>query len=132
MSDKITAALRASSVPNKENEEALDESEASATEEVPRIVTTEEELEGFFIVRHILGDIIDKKRIDHRDTESYFGIVLDGNRNKWICRLHLDRAKKRVTLPTEDKGRITYDIDKVDDLYKYSAELRVAASRLLD
>lgn len=133
MSDKITAALRASSVPNKENEKALDESEVSATEEAPRIVTTEEELEGLFVVRHILNDIVDKERINHRDTESYFSIVLDNNRLKWICRLHLDGTRKRVTFPTEDKSRITHDIDKVDDLYKYRDELRaIASSKLSD
>lgn len=134
MSDKITSALRSSAATAEaEAEEEQDNSDTDSNEEAtPRIITTEEELEGLFIVRHILNDVVDKSRVNHRDTESYFGIILDDNRRKWICRLRLDGAKKRVTFPTEDKGQVHYDIDKVDDLYRHSGELKVIVSRLLD
>lgn len=132
MSDKITTALRASATPEEEDEVVPEDSAAATKEETtPRIVTTEEELEAYFIVRHILEEIVDRERIYHRDTESYFGIILDNNRLKWICRLRLDGAKKCVIFPTEDKSQIRHEIDRVDDLYKYRSELEAIASRIL-
>jgi len=132
MSDKITTALRASSTPEDEDETTPDEPEVATTAEAPRIVTTEEELESLFIVRHILEDIVDRGRIHHRDTMSYFGIVLDNNRLKWICRLQLDGAKKFIIFPTEEKELIRHEIEGVDDLYKFKDTLIKVASRYLD
>ena len=132
MSDKITSALRASATPDEEAESAPDDVAAATKEdETPRIVTTEEELEGFFIVRHILEQVVDRERICHRDTESYFGIVLDNNRTKWICRLRLDGARKFVILPAEDKSQIRHEIDRIDDLYKFRNELASVTSHIL-
>ena len=132
MSDKITTALRASAAATEEEvpskEEALLEQEE---ESAPRIVTTEEELEGLFIVRHILDPVVGKKRIYHRDTESYFGIILDNNRLKWICRLRLDGPRKCVIFPTEDKRQVRNEIETVYDLYEYKNHLEAIARRLL-
>lgn len=54
------------------------------------VITTEEELEGFRIVKAILREVIDVGRIKPKDTKSYFGILLDGNTWKNICRLHFN------------------------------------------
>ncbi len=130
MSDKITTALRASSVPDEP--EPPEESVAVAEEEeVPRIITTEEELEGYFIVRHILASIVAKERITHRDTVNYFGIILDDNRRNWICRLRLGESKKYVIFPDEEKGQIRYELERVDDLYKHREALETVVRRLL-
>lgn len=59
-----------------------------------KIVTTEEELEGFQIVKAILREKIPSARIAHRDTLSYFGILLDDNNRKPLCRLHFNTANK--------------------------------------
>lgn len=131
MSDKITSALRASAATEDADDETEDTEAATLEDASPRIVTTEEELEAFFIVRHILGQTVDKERIFHRDTESYFGIILDNNRLKWICRLRLDGVKKCVIFPTKDKNQIRYEIDGVDDLYKYRSDIEAVVLRLL-
>jgi hypothetical protein len=68
-----------------------------------RIVTTEEELEGFFIVKSILREVVDSNRIAHRDTLNYFGILLDDNRRKPIRRLHFNRPEKYVSIFGENK-----------------------------
>lgn len=34
---------------------------------------------GFFIVKVLLREIVPPERLIHKDTESYFGILLDGN-----------------------------------------------------
>jgi hypothetical protein len=67
-------------------------------------VTTEEELEGYYIVKSILRDKIDPSRIVHRDTISYMGILLDDNNRKPICRLLFNSDKaKYIVLFDKDK-----------------------------
>src|SRR6202000_1005398 len=55
-----------------------------------KILTTLEELEGYHIVRAVVRSVVDAKRIVQRDTQSYFGILLDDNNRKPICRLHFN------------------------------------------
>jgi hypothetical protein len=50
-------------------------------------VTTEEELEGYRIVRAIVCSEVPIARIVARDTKTYFGILLDDNNRKSIARL---------------------------------------------
>lgn len=65
-------------------------------EEKDRVVTTAEEIEGYTIVKAIVRSVVDVKRIAARDTQSYFGILLDDNNRKPIARLHFNRAQKYI------------------------------------
>ena len=49
------------------------------------VITPPEEIEGFFIVKSILSEIIDADRIAIRDRQSYCAILLDDNHNYPIC-----------------------------------------------
>ena len=92
------------------------------------IETTEEEREGFHIVRALLRDTVDVRRIVARDVQSYFGILLDDNNRKPICRLHFNGGKKYVMLFDTEKGERT-DIQTLDDLYPLADRLKAAATR---
>ena len=93
-------------------EDAGDEADALPSDESldneRRIVTTEEELEGFFIVKSILREVVDSDRIAYRDTLSYFGILLDDNNRKPICRLHFNRPQKYFSLFGADKKELYF------------------------
>lgn len=54
------------------------------------IITTPEEIEGFYIVRSILSEEIDSDRVAIRDRQSYCAILLDDNQNYTICRLYFN------------------------------------------
>ncbi|NJL53545.1 MAG: hypothetical protein HC930_17755 [Hydrococcus sp. SU_1_0] len=45
---------------------------------IEKIVTTEQELEGFYIVKAILRGVVDVSRLKYKDTVHYLGINLDG------------------------------------------------------
>lgn len=94
------------------------------------IVTTEEELEGFLIVKAILSEVIEPKRVQLKDTKSYAGILLDGNTWKTICRLRFNSKQKYVSLFSEDKKEVSYPIDNLNGIYKLAAELKSRAVRL--
>ena len=111
----------------KENEE---DSEELIDEKVDtRIITTEEELEGFFIVKSIVRKVVDPDRIVHRDTIHYMSIVLDNNRRLSICRLHFNRRTKYLGLFNEEKKHKQVKIGRLDDIYKYTEQLRATARR---
>src|SRR5690606_26338461 len=91
VNDRLNSAL------NKEAEkQQLDNIETKEVEN--KITTTDEELDGFRIVVAILRRKLPINRIVHRDTQSYFGILLDDNNRKPLCRLHLNAGKKYIGL----------------------------------
>lgn len=95
-----------------------------------RVVTTEEELEGFFVVKSIVRTAVESHRIGHRDTQSYFGILLDDNNRKPICRLHFNRAQKYIGILDADKKETRYPISSLDEIYSLSEALIEATKRV--
>jgi hypothetical protein len=95
------------------------------------VVTTEEELEGFRIVRAIVCGDVSAKRVVPRDNKTYFGILLDDNNRKPIARLWLNRSKKYLGVFDEHKVEARMPIDDVDDIYRYADLLRATVTRYL-
>lgn len=94
------------------------------TEPEDKIVTTAEELEGFYIIRSILRSIVPVQRISYRDAQSYFAIFLDDNNRKPICRLYLNNANKKYLATFDaDKKELKTEIKTLDDIYTQSGEL---------
>ncbi len=91
--------------------------------EESKVITSEEELEGYRIVVAILRRKLPIHRIVYRDTQSYFGILLDDNNRKPLCRLHLNGGKKYLGLFNTDKSEIRQSIQTVDDIYLFEKEL---------
>lgn len=88
------------------------------------IVTTEEELEGFYIVKGIIRTVIDPARISQRDTKSYFGILIDDNNRKPVCRLHFNRSQKYIGIIDTEKNEFRHPISTIDEIYNYSEQLK--------
>jgi hypothetical protein len=115
VNDRLNSAL------NKEVEKQ--KSEEIPEEEPSKIETTEEELDGYRIVVAILRRKLQIDRIVHRDTQSYFGILLDDNNRKPICRLHLNGGKKYLGLFDENKKETKMAIETIDDIYNFEKEI---------
>ena len=91
--------------------------------EVSRVTTTDEELEAYRIIVAILRRKVPTHRIVHRDTQSYFGVLLDDNNRKPLCRLHLNGGKKYIGLFNENKNENRQLIETIDDIYNFEKEL---------
>ena len=96
----------------------------SPPEEAPKIVTTDEEKEAYFIVKSILRRVVDAHRVVMRDVQSYCGILLDDNNRKPICRLHFNSAQKYIGLIDADKSEEKVPIEGLDEIYQYTERLR--------
>lgn len=116
INDRLNAAI------NKEAEKQLTEQIEVIIDE-PKVTTTEEELEAYRIVVAILRRKLPISRIVHRDTQSYFGILLDDNNRKPLCRLHLNGGKNYIGLFHENKTEIKQPIQSIDDIYLFEKEL---------
>jgi predicted type IV restriction endonuclease len=88
------------------------------------IETLPEETEGFLIVRAILREVVDVKRVIGRDTQSYFGILLDDNNRKPVCRLHFNRSQKYIGLFDEQKTERRVPLSDLDDIYKHADDIK--------
>lgn len=109
MNDKIKNALGGSggsvSVSEKPTAEPVStEKDADVSDSnESKIVTTEEELEAYFIIKNLLKDVVDLQDITYKDTESYINILYKKNTRKWICRLKLTDTVKTLIVPDEEK-----------------------------
>lgn len=97
--------------------------------EKPKVVTTEEEIEGFNIIKAILRNKVDVSRITHRDTQSYFGILLDDNNRKPLCRLHFNAKQKYLGVLGDDRKETRHPIDSLDDIFSHSDLLMQTATQ---
>ena len=130
VNSKISSALSKETDDHSQNQTTPAE-EAAITEEPSKIVTTESEIESFYIIRGILAEIVPIEDVVYRDTESYLGILYKDNNRKPICRLNLDRKNKQLFIPDENKKFEKHVIDSLNDLYKYKDELIEVVKRYL-
>lgn len=96
-----------------------------------RVVTTEEELEGYRIVRAIVCAEVPAARIAARDTQTYFGVLLDDNNRRPIARLWFNRSKKYLGVFDENKVETRLPIGSVEDIYQHAEHLRATVARYL-
>lgn len=129
MSERLNVAIKTTEeeapiVPPQEAQEEV-------IEPVNKVVTTEEELEGFYIVKAILRSAIAAERVTYRDAQSYFAIFIDDNNRKPVCRLYFNKTTKAIGIFNEDKSETKHKIESLDDIYNHQEELKSAVSKYL-
>lgn len=127
VSDIIAERLKGALSAEQQEEKAEETAQELPSEpsEDNKIVTTDEELESYMIVKSMLRPYVDISRIAYRDTISYFGILLDDNNRKPICRMRFNSQTKKylVTFDSERK-EVKHEIKSLDDIYNYLEELK--------
>lgn len=139
MNDKIKIALGGSggsvSVSGIKQPDTSAEPEIPVEEvpekRTPNIVTTEEELEAYFIIKNLLSGIADMHDITYKDTESYINILYKANTRKWICRLRLTDTQKMLIVPDESKNETKYQLQDIYDLSQHKDTLTAVLQRYL-
>jgi len=130
MSDKLKSALESEHVTEPEIEQQNEEAIPEKTE--PKIITTPEELEAYFIVKNALKDHVPASEITIKDTESYLNILYKGNVRKWICRIILTPTTRLLIIPDENKKEIKYPLEDIYDIEKYKEQLIEVLCRFLN
>ncbi len=131
INERLKSAMVATSVSITTEPTATQQEQPNqhpARTEEKDIVTTAEEIEGFYIVKSILRNVVNPNRITMRDTQSYCGILLDDNNRRPICRLHFNRDKKYVGIFDGTKNETRHQLAHLDDIYQYSEQLRATVA----
>ncbi|WP_312280347.1 type I restriction endonuclease [Oscillibacter sp.] len=139
MNDKIKVALGGSGgsvsiagIKAPESTAAPEDTEDEMPEKrTLNIVTTEEELEAYFIVKNLLSGVADIHDITYKDTESYINILYKANTRKWICRLRLTASQKMLIIPDENKNDMKYPLQDIYELNQHKDALTAVLQRYL-
>lgn len=122
ISDRLKSALHINEKLEKQDDKQVNL--IIENNESSKIVTTDEELDAFQIVKAILREKIGSARIAPRDTQSYFGVLLDDNNRKPICRFHFNTVNKY--LETFENGKDAGEkkqLNSLDEIYDYRIQL---------
>ena len=102
------------------------------------VTTTEEEVQGYELVKAIVSDVVGLDRVFFRDTKSYSMVLLDNNNRKPILRLYFNSLpNKQIGLPGEGRdsyGRRdipAYPIESVEEITGYANQIRDVVRRYL-
>ena len=102
---------------------------ATAEESEDEIVTTEDELTGFYAVKAILHGIVEPQRVTLRDSKRASFIILDNTQRRPICRFWFNRKQKYLGVFDENKKEMRLPIDSVDEIFAHADTLKAAAAR---
>lgn len=119
INDLITIAINKPIEQNKEVKELPIEEKKNDN----GIVTTQEEIDGFNIVRGILSQVVDLAQVTMRDTKSYCGILFKDNNRKPICRLYFNTSQKYLAL-FSNKKETKIPLNNLTDIFNYSEQLK--------
>ena len=137
MNERITKALKSDVEPAINTAPASDdqvepvETESATGAEAPakQVITTDEELQAYYIVKALLMSEVDIPLINYRDTLSYFAILHHDMPTHWICRLRLTRYAKSIAFPTEAGAEVRHELSGLDDIYNHRDALIASAKR---
>jgi hypothetical protein len=122
LNDKINERLKSAMEGENAKQQGAtftENMEPATADEMEKVVTSEDEYDGFYIVRAILTEIIDPSLVSLRDVKSYCGILYDDNNRKPICRFYFRSKKKSVGVFDNEKREEQYiPITNTKDLFK--------------
>ena len=133
VNDRLTTALGVESAGDGDADQD-DDQHAQQDDEAPAdgIVTTEDELAAYAIVKAIACSEVDAARVTMRDAKSYCAIFLDDNNRRPIARLYFNTKRKHVTVFDGKRESERYPIDSLDEIYAHADEIRRQVAQLVN
>lgn len=127
INEKINKTLSDAVANNEGKQEKNNQIEDEAEHNKNVIITTELEKEAYFIVKSIVSEIIDAKRVAIRDRKQYCNILFDDNQRFPIVRLYFNNQDHLrvefyddITLTKNgSKKGDKISIDNVSELYNF-------------
>lgn len=127
INDQINARLKSALSTSQPAPPQPDDPQEQPSEDTGKgVVTTHEEMEGFYIVRAILREVVDVSRVFMRDTKSYCGIILDDSNRKPICRLHFNTQQKYLGVFDGERNETRMAISSLDEIYGFANQIKGA------
>jgi hypothetical protein len=135
VNDKLASALNSSvsggTAKSRDTDQVAEENEEEPISDADNeIITTPAEFESFTTAKIILRGLIDEDRIYYRDNRSYFNVLLDDNRRKWIFRVFFTKSRNWIILHDDDNTQL--DFVNPIDIYQYADKIKSVVAELDD
>lgn len=127
ISDRLKSALKQE---EQEDRESRDVESSTSTESVEEPEFSLLELEALSVIKAILRDMVDVRRVGLRARSTYCSVLLDDNKLRIFCRLQLRTQNLRLGLHEEDKSTKWEKLDDLDDLFNYADRMRAEVTRI--
>jgi hypothetical protein len=124
INDRLKVAMSSDPVVTADDSATASSTIAAQTEDIR---TSLEEVEGFHIVRAILREVIDPRKIAMRDAQSYCAVLFDDNNRKPICRLRFNNTSRLQLGIFSGKGEEKVALSDLSDIYKFAEQLKATA-----
>ena len=124
VSDRLASALSEEKAANTQPESPQDTAAETPSEPKSKIVTTQDEIDGYNAVKAILRSKVDVKRVTLKDTINYCNVLLDGNIRKPLCRFYFNNPdNKFIAFFDAARKETKIHIDTLDDIYLHADKI---------
>ena len=132
ISDLISDRLKAATAIEDENaaQSSVPAAETIEPTIADRIVTTEEELQAYYIVKSILHGVVKPEDVLYRDSVTRFSVFLSDNKSVSVCQFKFNGGKKYICFQKGSGNSDAFVIEKLDDIWEYAERIVAAAKRI--
>ena len=110
-------------VEDNEKTQNTENENVPIVEEAPQIVTTQDEWEGYYLVKSLLVGIVEPERVIIKDTFSYCNVLLD-KVTQPLCRMYFNNPKnKRVGLYDKEQEE-KVSINTLNDMLQLADRIK--------
>lgn len=118
INDQINARLESAKVDETQAHPAESSEEKYISH--PEVVTTDDEVTAYIIIKTILRQAVQPSRIVMRDAKSYCSIVFDDSIRKPVCKLYFNGKKKQIGFFNAGKNEERVPLETLDDIFLYA------------
>ena len=124
VSDRLASALSEEKAANTQADSQGESPAETPAEPKSKIVTTQDEIDGYNAVKAILRTKTDVKRVTLKDTINYCNVLFDGNIRKPLCRFYFNNPdNKFIAFFDSARKETKIHIDTIDDIYLHADKI---------
>ena len=131
ISEKVQANLAAALKTTNEAQKATEVVHETIIGNDTEIVTSQEEIDAFNIIRAICIEVIPPEKVVMRDAKTYCAILFDDNNRKPICRLLFNNLEKKAILFFDTQKEEKISIGNVNELYGFKERIQNTVKKYL-
>lgn len=116
----LDAALKTTKDAQAEADETIQETVVGAD---TNIVTSQEEIDAYNIIKAISSELVEPDRIAMRDAKSYCAILFDDNNRKPVVRLFFNNSEKKSVVFFDGPQEEKIFIGKTAELFEFKTRI---------
>ncbi len=131
VNDRISDRLKSALKQEEQEDKQLQEKEVAPVSDSPvepEFIPLEED--ALNVIKAIVRDLVDVRRLGLRTSKSYCSVLLDDNNRRTVCRLLLRTSTLRLALFDEKRSEERIRLADLDDIFNHADRIRDEVSRI--